>query len=56
MEMAHMVRGFEAQGSAFDHVIGLYHEQARVKSGATTPTQVLPLGMGHDAKERTGPR
>jgi len=53
MEMGHMARGFVVEGSAFDHVIGLYHERVRAKPGAMTPTQLLLLGFGHDVKERT---
>ena len=56
MEMAHMARGFEVEGSAFDHVIGRYHERASVRFDVTTLMQVLPLGTGRDVKEHTDPR
>ena len=56
MEKAHMARGFEEEGPAFECVIGLYHGRAAVKSGATTPTRVLLPGFGHGAKGYTGPR
>jgi hypothetical protein len=56
MEMGHMVRGFEVEGSTFDYAIGPYHEPAPVRSGAATRMQVYLLGFGLDVKERIVPK